>query len=301
MSDAKTRVAASVPIAVLTAVLLHAFGLDVLPCFSSGLRSASSCAAQGHRRSTCPRGYRARGRDVAWANSCFPYSARRGTAAGRDQPVAVVTASAALRIDKLNVPRRVEASDLIVAGSAAMTLWAVLRPLRGLDSIDRLSFEVIILDRMAHFALFDAIGHIHGYAFVHQAAARQFVQPPTEVVYPQGSHTLLALWSSFISNGHSLAGPALLERYFTLVAVVMALTVGAAAWAARWIAGPELHSAGAMHRGGRSCSFHRPRSGAGGPPGRRFSIVRPVRAGSGGRADRVHWSPTANRSSLHLR
>jgi hypothetical protein len=143
----------------------------------------------------------------------------------------------------LTLPFRVEASDIVVAGSVAVAFWLTTRPLRGLDQLERLKYSAITLDRMAHYALFESIQRLGGFAFEHQAAARMSVQTPTEVVYPQGSHFVLALVNDFLASTTSSAtGVALLNRYFVLVLAVYSLGVGAVVWSARWIAGPSASS-----------------------------------------------------------
>ena len=60
------------------------------------------------------------------------------------------------------------------------------------------------------------------------------------MVYPQGSHFLLALINNFwTSTSVPAAGMGLLNHYMELVLAVYALCVAAAGWAARWIAGPS--------------------------------------------------------------
>jgi hypothetical protein len=140
---------------------------------------------------------------------------------------------------------QVEPSDLVIVASVGIAFWLAYRPLSGLDQLQRLRFSAVVLDRMAHYALFESIQRLGGFAFEHQAAARLSVQTPTEVVYPQGSHFVLSVVNNFLSSSTSSPpGPALLDRYFLLVLAVYALGIGAVAWAARWIAGPESSALG---------------------------------------------------------
>ena len=136
------------------------------------------------------------------------------------------------------LPLRVEWSDGVVIGSALTAFYAAYRPLAHLDAIQRLQYVTINLDRLAHFALFDTIRHVGGYAFLNQDRARISVQTPTEVVYPQGSHFLLAMTESLLRSGSKGGtGAVELERYLLLVLAVYALLVMSIVWSARWIAG----------------------------------------------------------------
>ena len=150
-----------------------------------------------------------------------------------------ISGVAAWRGRRWSVPRNIDSSDVVILAASGVGLWFAARPLSGLGLLDRIGYETTITDRIAHFALFDAIPNVGGFTFFHQAAARQFVLTPTEVVYPQGSHFLLALANNFLSSTNvPEVGVGLLNRYTELVLVVYAVCVAAAAWAARWIAGP---------------------------------------------------------------
>jgi hypothetical protein len=158
-----------------------------------------------------------------------------------------LTVIATARRQRLSVPMRAEISDAVVVGSGAIAFWLVTRPLAGLDQLQRLRLSALTLDRMAHYALFESIQRLGGYDFQHQAAARLSVQTPTEVVYPQGSHFLLAVMNNFLSAATTTpTGPALLNRYFVLVLGVYSLGVAAVVWSARWIAGPNASAAGRL-------------------------------------------------------
>ena len=76
------------------------------------------------------------------------------------------------------IPYRVHSSDMIILLFAAGGLWATMRPFSGRDLLHRIGYATTINDRLAHFALFDAIPNVGGFTFFHQAAARQFVDTP---------------------------------------------------------------------------------------------------------------------------
>ncbi len=152
--------------------------------------------------------------------------------------LSTLVAVSALTGRRPELPLKVEWSDGVIIGSALAAFYAVYRPLAHLDTIQRLQYVTINLDRLAHFALFDTIRHLGGYAFLNQDKARISVQTPTEVVYPQGSHFLLAMTESLLRSGSAAGtGAVELERYLLLVLAVYALLVMSIVWSARWIAG----------------------------------------------------------------
>jgi hypothetical protein len=148
----------------------------------------------------------------------------------------VVIACLTRRIPRL--PLRVGWSDGAIVGSGLATFAAIYHPLLGLSLTHRLMYSTTQLDRLAHFALFQTIGRVSGYAFLHQSEARISVQTPTEYVYPQGSHFLLAVIDAFSRLSGSPVGN--YDRYFVYVLVAFAMLVACIVWAARWIAGPGL-------------------------------------------------------------
>ncbi len=148
----------------------------------------------------------------------------------------VVIACLTRRIPQL--PLRVRWSDGAIVGSGLATFAVIYHPLLGLSLTHRLTYSTTQLDRLAHFALFQTIGRVSGYAFLHQSEARISVQTPTEYAYPQGSHFLLAVIDAFSRLSGSPVGN--YDRYFVYVLVAFAMLVACIVWAARWIAGPGL-------------------------------------------------------------
>ena len=144
----------------------------------------------------------------------------------------VVIACLTRRIPRL--PLRVGWSDGAIVGSGLATFAAIYHPLLGLSLTHRLTYSTTQLDRLAHFALLQTIGRVSGYAFLHQSEARISVQTPTEYVYPQGSHFLLAAIDAFSRLSGSPVGN--YDRYFVYVLVAFAMLVACIVWAARWIA-----------------------------------------------------------------
>jgi hypothetical protein len=139
------------------------------------------------------------------------------------------------------LPTRVLGSDLIILGLAALSAALLYRPLASRSFAARLPIIASAEDRTAHFDLFDTIQRIGGYPFIRPGEARVYVVPPTESVYPQGSHYLYALLNVF-ARSNTDPGPAVasFNYYFLFLIAGYAFLVVAVAWAARWVAGPAL-------------------------------------------------------------
>ncbi|MFG2335876.1 hypothetical protein [Streptomyces yangpuensis] len=139
------------------------------------------------------------------------------------------------------IPLRLRGSDALIAGTVAVVWHYVHHPVAGRSAAERLAYFVTSEDRMGHFSYFTGIREVGGYAFLHQDAARAYMMTPSEAVYPQGSHFLLA-WIDALVTSSAQAGSALAmtNRYFIYVLASYALFCGALVWAARWIGGPRL-------------------------------------------------------------
>ncbi|MBT2451584.1 hypothetical protein J7F03_31910 [Streptomyces sp. ISL-43] len=139
------------------------------------------------------------------------------------------------------IPLRLRGSDALVVGTAAVVWHYMHNPLAGKSITERLAFFVTSEDRMGHFSYFDGIHHVGGYAFLHQEAAKTFMMTPSEAVYPQGTHFLLA-WIDVLVKSSTDGGPAaeMMNRYLLYVIGAYALLCAALVWAARWVGGPRL-------------------------------------------------------------
>ncbi|WP_030655811.1 MULTISPECIES: hypothetical protein [Streptomyces] len=139
------------------------------------------------------------------------------------------------------IPVRLRGSDALVVGTVALVWHYVHHPVAGKSAADRLAYFVTSEDRMGHFSYFTGIRQVGGYAFLNQDAARTYMMTPSEAVYPQGSHFLLA-WVDSLVTSSAQAGSALAmtDRYLLYVLAAYALFCGALVWAARWIGGPRL-------------------------------------------------------------
>jgi hypothetical protein len=140
-----------------------------------------------------------------------------------------------------SLPRRWLGSDVVVLGSGLFAFLAAYAPIAGAPLAKRFSFSAVTTDRFNHFALFDTIHRLGGYAFLHQSQAQVFVRYPTAVAYPSGSHFLYAVFDIFLrSTTDPGAAVAEFSRYFVYVLAGYAFLVMALVWAARWIAGPLM-------------------------------------------------------------
>jgi hypothetical protein len=139
------------------------------------------------------------------------------------------------------LPARLCGSDAIIVGAGAFTAWVLLAPLAGRSSNSRLSVTTAAEDTYAHFALFDTIHRLGGYAFLNPARAGVSVAAPTQSVYPEGAHYLYALLDIFLrSTADPGPAPAEFSRYFDYKLVGFAFLVVAVTWSARWVAGPAM-------------------------------------------------------------
>ncbi|MFJ9607079.1 hypothetical protein ACIRS1_12155 [Kitasatospora sp. NPDC101176] len=154
--------------------------------------------------------------------------------------VVTVAAWAARRAPRL--PVRFRWSDLLVLGTGYGIWHYLFHPVAGTSAAERVALFATSEDRLAHFSFFSGIQGVGGFNFLHQEAARNFLIPPSEVTYPQGSHFLLA-WVDAVVHSGADPGDMLytMNRYFLYLLLAYALFCAALVWAARWIAGPRLY------------------------------------------------------------
>jgi hypothetical protein len=137
------------------------------------------------------------------------------------------------------LPRRMLGSDVVVLGSGVFAFLAAYAPVAGLPALRWFTFSATAEDRYAHFALFDTIRRLGGYAFLHQKQAVVALGHPTEIVYPSGSHFLYAMFDTLLGSTVNQRAPlAEFNRYFVYVLLAYAFLIMTLVWAARWIAGP---------------------------------------------------------------
>jgi hypothetical protein len=137
------------------------------------------------------------------------------------------------------LPRRGDARDaLVVACWLGATALAAV-PLAARDLGGRLGIVAPGEDLARHFVIFDAIGQLGGYAFLHVDQAQRFVPDGPGVgilTYPQGTHFLYALLGRFWVIGSD--GVAAMSWLIWCVLATYSFLVLAVLWAIRRVAGP---------------------------------------------------------------
>ena len=153
----------------------------------------------------------------------------------------VLVAAGLLTGRRPRLPLRFRGTDAVIAGAGVMAARIMLGPVAGRSFSQRLLYTTSEEDKYAHFALFDAIHRLGGYAFLSPARASGLVTSPTANVYPQGSHYLYAVLDIFLRSATSPGpAPAEFSRYYTLTLIGFGFLVLAVTWSARWVAGPAL-------------------------------------------------------------
>ncbi|MFD7989860.1 hypothetical protein ACFV4M_41710 [Kitasatospora indigofera] len=139
------------------------------------------------------------------------------------------------------LPLRFRTSDLMIVGTVAVVWHYIHHPLVGRSLQDRLPFVLSVEDRFIHFSIFDAVHQLGGYPFMDQPAGKLLLKTPTEAVYPQGSHFLLAWFDIFVRSATDLGDSvAAYNRYYLYVLASFSILCGLIVWGARWIGGPRL-------------------------------------------------------------
>jgi hypothetical protein len=85
---------------------------------------------------------------------------------------------------------------LVVLGWLGVTALAAV-PFVTRDRAGRLGLMSPGEDLVRHFGLYDAIGHVQGYAFLHIDQAKPILPDVGLLTYPQGTHLLYALLERF--------------------------------------------------------------------------------------------------------
>ncbi len=156
---------------------------------------------------------------------------------------ATVLLAAVLR-RRPQLPWRARGSDLAVLGVGGLAVLTVGLPWFGAGRAERFSLQLLGEDVARHFTLYDTIGLLDGYAFLHRASSQSHLLDGMQT-YPQGSHFLYALLDRFlVSSGIPDAMPipalASFDHYAGFQIAGYGFFALAVMWAARWGAGPAL-------------------------------------------------------------
>jgi hypothetical protein len=139
------------------------------------------------------------------------------------------------------LPLRLQGTDAIIVGAGAIAAWIMLGPVAGRSVDYQLGYTTGSEDKYAHFALFDVIHRLSGYAFLSPGRAWTTVTSSTAHVYPQGSHYLYAVFDIFLRSAvNPGAAPAEFSRYVIYTLAAFGFLVAAVTWSARWVAGPAM-------------------------------------------------------------
>jgi hypothetical protein len=137
------------------------------------------------------------------------------------------------------LPLRTPRSDLVtwLAVLVVAVPAAVPFAMRGLGA--RLGIVGSGEDFARHFMLFDMIGKVGGYAFLHRAAAARFAPDDYGFGYPQGAHLLYAVLDRFVrsSNVNADATTAMNVMLWCHLGTYLFLAL-ALLWSTRRVAGP---------------------------------------------------------------
>lgn len=156
----------------------------------------------------------------------------------------LLIAAAAVTGRRFSLPWSFPSRDAVLAAGSVGIVLVYLWPLLGSDAARRLSSYVNAEDLARHFALFDSIRTLGGYAFLHSAQNQPVLQAGMSA-YPQGSHFVLAVVDRFLHPGTSTTVTEL-PHFIELTVLVCAAFTITVCWAACRVAGPRLGAAAAL-------------------------------------------------------
>ena len=119
---------------------------------------------------------------------------------------------------------------LVVLGWLAVTVLVAV-PFVARDRVGRLALMAPGEDLIRHFGLYDAIGHVQGYAFLHIDQAKPVMPDVGILTYPQATHFLYALLGRVVGQGG-------LDWFLWCELGSFSFLVLAVLWAVRRVAGP---------------------------------------------------------------
>jgi len=129
-------------------------------------------------------------------------------------------------------PRTTKRDALVVIAWLGVTALVAV-PFAARDRAGRLALMAPGEDLIRHFGLYDAIGHVQGYAFLHIDQAKPVMPDVGILTYPQATHFLYALL------GHT-AGAGGLDWFLWCELGSFSFLVLAVLWAVRRVAGPGV-------------------------------------------------------------
>jgi len=160
-------------------------------------------------------------------------------------PVAGTELTALVLIASRRRPRlmmRLRIPDRLALLSIGMITLLALTPFIRYDLAGRLKVMLSSEDFARHFVLFDSIGLVNGYAFIHRAEALRYMPAGYGLeTYPQGAHLVYQLLYRFWrSSTATPSGVAAMDWLLWCHVMSFVFMCAAVVWAVRRVAGPAL-------------------------------------------------------------
>ncbi|GLZ77384.1 hypothetical protein Afil01_21910 [Actinorhabdospora filicis] len=155
---------------------------------------------------------------------------------GTTLSVLVLVAAVTGRTPRL--PRRVLGSDLALLGGGLFAAAVMALPAMRAKGFGDLAYVLAGGDRIRHANLFDAIVRLGGYPSMLPADGS--VEPAMLRQYPAGVHYFYAFIDSIVTGGRHGSIFAELDRYWIYAVFGYTMFTVAVAWAARYVAGPQI-------------------------------------------------------------
>ncbi len=128
--------------------------------------------------------------------------------------------------------------ELGALGAAVVVTGYLGGPYLRADLAGRVSLAMGGEDLVRHLTIFDGIGQVGGYLFLHPHAAGQYVYSGM-IRYPQGSHFVAALVDAFLPHPHP-GGAEAFDHFVGFHLFGYGLMTLSLLWAALWIGGRRL-------------------------------------------------------------
>jgi hypothetical protein len=133
-------------------------------------------------------------------------------------------------------------ADLAVLVPAGVIGYLFARPTLDASLPVRLGTVIRGEDLARHFAMFDTIRRVGGYAFLHRSAASGSIAP-SDLAYPQGAHLLAAVVENFLTSSAGAGSPIAAMSHFLYYDELNYLFLALAVlWSARRLAGPGIRA-----------------------------------------------------------
>lgn len=136
------------------------------------------------------------------------------------------------------LPRRLLGSDLALLGGGLFAAAVMALPAMRAKGFGELAYVLSGGDRVRHVNLFDTILRLGGYPSMLPADGS--LEPAMLRQYPAGVHYFYAFCDSIVTGGRPGSILAEVDRYWIYAVFGYAMFTVAVAWAARYVAGPQI-------------------------------------------------------------